>query len=254
MTRPSPTVFFHQLRVEQMLFWRSRELAFFTFLLPILLLVLLSSAYGDDEVDGVRGYDYLLAGMLGYGVVSTTFAGLAILLVVRRESGTLKRLRATPLPARLYVAALLASIILVYLVEAAILIVIARAFYGVGVPERLESLVLAVLLGAFAFTALGVGASALVRTAEGASATINAIYLPVTFVSGAFFSADSFPGVLRAIAEVLPLAHLIELVRDVVLDDAAVWERPVAVGVVAAWGVAGAVAAARGFRWEPRER
>ena len=247
------TLFWHQLRVEQMLFWRSRELAFFTFLLPIVLLVLLASAYGDEEVDGVRGYDYLLAGMLGYGVASTTFAGLAILLVVRRESGTLKRLRATPLPARTYLAAQLASIILVYLVEAIILVALARTLYDVKIPDRLESLALAVVLGAFAFTALGVGASALVRTAEGASATINAVYLPATFVSGAFFSADSFPGPLRAIAEVLPLAHLIELVRDVMVADVAIWERPVAVGVVAAWGVAG-VAAARGFRWEPRER
>ena len=254
MTLSPVTLFFRQLRVEQVLFWRSRELAFFTFLLPILLLVLLSSAYGDDEVDGVRGYDYLLAGMLGYGVVSTTFAGLAILLVVRRESGTLKRLRATPLPAPVYVAALLASIILVYLLEAAILLAIARSFYGVDVPERLESLVLAILLGAFAFTALGVGASALVRTAEGASATINAIYLPATFVSGAFFSGDSFPGVLQAIAEVLPLAHFIELVRDISLEDVPIWERPASIAVVAGWGVAGAVAAVRGFRWQPREQ
>lgn len=244
----------HQLRVEQMLFWRSRELAFFTFLLPIIFLVLLGSAYGDEEVDGVRGYDYLLAGMLGYGVAATTFAGLAILLVLRREAGTLKRLRATPMPARTYLAALLASIILVYLVEAVALVALARLFYGVEVPDRLESLVPAVLLGAFAFTALGVGASALVRTAEGASATINAVYLPATFVSGAFFSADSFPGALRAIAEVLPLAHFIDLVRDVMIEDVGIWERPVAVGVIAAWGVAGAVAAARGFRWEPRER
>ena len=247
-------LFLHQFRVEQMLFWRSRELAFFTFLLPIVLLVLLGSAYGDENVDGVRGYDFLLAGMLGYGVVSTTFAGLAILLVVRRESGTLKRLRATPLPAPVYVAALLASIIVVFLVEAVVLVVLARVLFDVAVPDRLGSLTAALLLGAFAFTALGVGASTLVRTAEGASAVINAIYLPATFVSGAFFSADSFPDVLQAIAKALPLAHFIELVRDVMLADAGIWERPRAAAVVAAWGIAGAVAATRGFRWEPRER
>ena len=246
-------LFGHQLRLEQLLFWRSRELAFFTFLLPIVFLVLLGSAYGDEEVDGVRGYDYLLAGMLGYGVASTTFAGLAILLVLRRESGTLKRLRATPLPAVTYLAALLASIIVVYLVEAVILVTLARVLFGVPVPERLGSLALALLVGAFAFTALGVGASTLVRTAEGASAVINAVYLPATFVSGAFFSAESFPDVLQALARVLPLAHFIDLVREVMLDEAAIWERPVALGIVGAWGLAGALAAARGFRWEPRE-
>jgi ABC-2 type transport system permease protein len=89
-------LFLHQLRAEQKLFWRSRELAFFTFLLPILFFLLLGSAYGDDEINGVSGYEYLLAGMIGYGAASTTFAGLALLLVIRRESGVLKRLRATP--------------------------------------------------------------------------------------------------------------------------------------------------------------
>ncbi len=246
--------FVHQLRVEQLLFWRSRELAFFTFVLPVLFLVLLGSAYGDEEVDGVRGYNFLLAGMLGYGVASTTFAGLAILLVLRREAGTLKRLRSTPLPGSTYLAGLFTSIVLVYLLEAVLLIGLARLFFDVGVPDRLVSVGLALVLGAVAFTALGVGVSTLVRSSEGASAVINAVYLPATFVSGAFFSADSFPEVLRWLAEVLPLSHFIVLVRDITLEGVHVWERPADVAVVAAWGVVGAIAAARGFRWEPRER
>ncbi len=247
-------LFVHQLRTEQLLFWRSRELAFFTFLLPVLFLVLLGSAYGDEEVDGVRGYDFLLAGMLGYGVVSTTFAGLAILLVLRREAGTLKRLRSTPLSGSTYLAALLSSIVAVYLLEAVLLVALGRVFFDVAVPDRLASLAAALLLGAAAFTALGVGASTLVRSAEGASAVINAIYLPATFISGAFFSSDSFPEVLQWIAEALPLSHFIVLVRDVILEDVQIWDRPVDVAVVAAWGLAGAVLAVRGFRWEPRER
>ena len=67
----------HELRAQQRLFWRSRELAFFTFALPIILFFLLGSVYGDDEVDGIAGAEYLLAGMLGYGAASTAFAGPA---------------------------------------------------------------------------------------------------------------------------------------------------------------------------------
>lgn len=247
-------LYLHQLRVEQMLFWRSRELAFFTFLLPVIFLVLLGSAYGDNEVDGIRGYDFLLAGMLGYGAASTAFAGLGIVIVVRREAGTLKRLRATPLPGRTYLAGLFSSIILVYLLEAVILIALARIFFDVHIPVRLGSLAVAVLIGAASFTALGVAISTLVRTAEGSSAVINAIYIPAAFVSGAFFSADSFPDVMRWIAQVLPLEHFIVLVRDVMLHHAHVWNRLGDLAVVAAWGAVGAIAAARGFRWEPRER
>jgi ABC-2 type transport system permease protein len=247
-------LFGHELKAQQRLFWRSRELAFFTFLLPVILFFLLGSTYGDEEIEGVSGDDYLLAGMLGYGAVSTTFAGLAILLVVRREQGILKRLRATPLPASTYLAAVLASIVLVFALEAVLMLTIGRLSFGTDLPERWLSLALALLLGSIAFAALAVGLSGLVRSAEGASAVVNAIYLPVSFVSGAFFSPESFPEFLQAIAAVLPLTYFIELVREVMLHGRQLWEEPTAVAVVAAWGAVGLVAAVRYFRWEPRER
>ena len=244
----------HQFRVEQLLFWRSRELAFFTFLLPIVFLVLLGSAYGDNTVDGISGYEFLLAGMLGYGAASTTFAGLGIILVLRRESGTLKRLRATPLPSRTYLAALFTSFVFVYFIEAAILVVLARTIFDVAVPTEILSLAFVLLVGAVSFTALGVGVSTLVKTGEGASAVINAIYLPAAFIVGAFFSTNDFPQVLQWLADVLPLSHFIAAVRDVVVDDKHAWGETGNLAIVAAWGLVGAFVAARRFRWEPRER
>jgi ABC-2 type transport system permease protein len=247
-------LFVHELRAQQRLFWRSRELAFFTFMLPIILYFLLGSVYGEDEVEGVRGADYLLAGMLGYGCVSTTFAGLAILLVIRREQGILKRLRATPLPPSIYLAAVLTSIVLVFALETVLMIAIGRVAFDTPLPARALSLVAALLLGAVSFAALGVALSSVVRSAEGASAVVNAIYLPVSFISGAFFSPASFPAFLEAIADVLPLTYFIELVRDVMLHGSQLWDEPTAVAVIAAWGAFGLVVAVRSFRWEPRER
>ena len=117
------TLFAHQLRAEQRLYWRSRELAFFTFLFPLLLFVLLDSVYGNNVIkgEGVKASSYLLAGMLGYGVASTAFAGLAIILVIRRESAVMKRLRGTPLPAWAYVVAMLISAIFVFAIEVVVL-------------------------------------------------------------------------------------------------------------------------------------
>jgi ABC-2 type transport system permease protein len=247
-------VFLHQLKAEQRLFWRSRELAFFTFLLPILFFLLLGSAYGDDEINGVSGYQYLLAGMIGYGAAATTFAGLALLLVIRRESGVLKRLRATPLPPATYVAAVLTSIILIFLVEAVILVAIGRFGFDVPIAGSVFSLVVVLLVGAGAFAALGIGLTALIRSAEGSSAVVNALYLPLSFISGAFFSEDTFPEVLQALAAILPLSHLIELARDVMVFDDTVWDHPGDLAVIVAWGLGGLFLAVRGFRWEPRER
>jgi ABC-2 type transport system permease protein len=244
----------HQLRAEQLLFWRSRELAFFTFLLPIVFYFLLASAYGDEEVNGVDGYKYLLGGMIGYGAAATTFAGLALLLVIRRESGVLKRLRATPLPGPTYIAAVLASIILIFLLEAVILVAIARFVYDVELPSSLLSFAFVLLLGSGSFAALGIALTAVIKSAEGSSAVVNALYLPVSFISGAFFSEEAFPAALRAVAAILPLSHMIRLCRDIVVYDDTVLDHLDDVAVIAAWGVVGVLVALRGFRWEPRER
>ena len=90
-------------------------------------------------------------------------------------------------------------------------------------------------------------------SAEGSSAAENAIYLPMSFISGAFFSPHSFPQFLRAIADVLPLTYFIRLTRDVMLRGDQLWQEPGPIAVIAAWGLVGAIVAIRGFRWEPAE-
>jgi ABC-2 type transport system permease protein len=246
-------LFLHELRGELLLYVRSRELAFFTFLFPLLLLVILGSAYGDEEINGHLGADYLVGGMIGYGLASTAFAGLGIILVIRREEGLLKRLRATPLPIGTYLAAVLATMVVAFAIEIVCLVALAMLLFDATFPQSVGSLVLAALLGCASFAALGIAVAALIRRAEGASPVINAIYLPLSFLSGAFFSQDSFPGFLQALADVLPLAYFIDLVTAVSVDGQEIWERPLDVGVIAAWGAAGAVLAIRKFRWTPTE-
>jgi ABC-2 type transport system permease protein len=247
-------LFLHELANQQRIFWRSREAAFFTFVLPILFLVLLGSIYGDrDSIGGIKAGTYLLAGLLGYGIVSTAFAGLAIQLVVRRESGVLKRVRGTPLPPRVYLAAVIVSTLVVIALEALAQLLIGRFLIDADLPESPASFVAAVLLGTVAFAALGLALTGLVKSAEGSSAIVNAIYLPMVFISGVFWSTESMPGFLRAIADVLPLTYLLELMRRVFLEENALGSSGGAIAVVAAWGAAGVVLALRMFRWEPRE-
>ena len=90
-------LFLHQLRYEQLIYWRSREAAVFTFLFPLILFLLLGSVY-SGRVYGVPASQALLAALLAYGCAVVCFAGLSITLVIRRENAVLKRLRATPLP------------------------------------------------------------------------------------------------------------------------------------------------------------
>jgi ABC-2 type transport system permease protein len=248
-------LFAHQLRNEQRLYWRSHELAFFTFLFPVLIFVLLGSVYGKDKItkEHLKGSHYLLAGMLGYGLASTAFAGLAIIVVIRRESAIVKRLRGTPLPAWAYIAATLASAVIVFAIEVVVLLVLARVLFGVPFPDRVFSLILALALGTLAFAAMALGLTTVIRSAEGSSAVVNAVYLPMAFISGSFWSPHAYPRFLEVIADVLPLTYFIRLMRDIVLQHMEVWNEGTAVGVVAAWGAVGLFFAIRKFRWEPRD-
>jgi ABC-2 type transport system permease protein len=247
------TALVRQLRYEQLVFWRSREAAIFVFLLPILLFVLLASVYGDT-VNGPDAKTFLLVGMIGYGVANTAFGGLAIFLVLRREAGILKRIRATPLPAAIYLSAVLVSSLLVFALQSAALLVVGRLLFDAEAAENALGTVVVLFAGALAFAALGVAAAAVVRSSEGASPIVNVVILPMAFLSGSFGPPEEYPAVLEAIGEALPLRHFLELLGRAYLDGDSVVGDGGSWAVLALWALLGVVVAWRWFGWQPRAR
>jgi ABC-2 type transport system permease protein len=246
-------LFAHELAAQQRVFWRSREAAFFVFAFPLLLFVLLGSVY-NGTIDGVPAAQALLAGLIGYGCANTAFAGLAIQLVGRRELGILKRLRATPLPTSTYIAATLASTFLVFLLQTLCLLVLGRVAYGTPfLTKQIGSFLAALVIGVFVFAALGVAIASVIRSAEGSSAVVNFILLPMAFLSGSFGPTRSYPQFLQAVSDVLPLTYFLDLVNAIYLHGRGIWTEPAALAVLAGWGATGLAVAALKFRWEPRE-
>jgi ABC-2 type transport system permease protein len=245
------TMLLHQLRFEQRNFWRSREAAVFIFIFPLLLYALLGSVYGD-EIDGVPAVDVLLAGLFGYGAATTAFGGLAIILVVRREAGVLKRLRSTPLPPWVYLTAVLFSTLVTFALQSVALLALGGLAFGASMPANWLGFAGAIVLGVACFAGLGFGAASLIRSAEGVSAVVNVVILPMAFLSGSFGPREDFPAVLQAIADVLPLTYFLDIVDGVYLDGESLFADPTALAAVLAWGAAGAVVALRRFAWMPR--
>jgi ABC-2 type transport system permease protein len=246
-------LFRHELRNQQRLFWRNRESAVFVFIFPPMLYLLLGAVY-SGKIDGFRAADVLLVGLIGYGCANTAFAGLAITLVIRRESGVLKRIRATPLPTLTYLAAVLFSTLAVFVLQMLVTIGLGLTLYGANGPENWLGLIAGALLGVACFAALGFAATALIRSSEGASAVVNLIVLPMAFLSGSFGPTRHYPEVLRWIADVLPLTYLIRLLKDVYLRNQSFAGHPKDIAILVVWGLAGALVAWRRFGWEPRER
>jgi ABC-2 type transport system permease protein len=243
----------HQFKTEQLVFWRSREAAFFIFIFPLLLFLLLGAVY-HGRYQGVPIKWAVIAGLVAYGCANTAFAGLAIQLVIRREAGILKRIRSTPLPSHVYVAALLLSTLVVFVLQTIALFILGRVLYGTPIPREFGSLAVTMVLGALVFAALGTATASVIHSAEGSSAVVNFILLPMAFLSGAFGPTTGYPSVLRAIGAVLPLTYFVKIVDAVYLHGQGFWTQPEAIAILAAWGVTGAVFTALKFRWEPRGR
>jgi ABC-2 type transport system permease protein len=235
------------------MFWRSRESAVFIFVFPLLLYALLGAVYGDTT-DGLPSADVLLAGLIGYGCANTAFAGLAITLVIRRESGILKRIRATPLPQTTYLAAVLSSSLVTFAIQTVALCLLGRALFGAHLPDRVLSLIAVVLVGTAAFAGLGLAMASVIRSSEGSSAVVNVVLLPMAFLSGSFGPTRKFPNWLEHVSQVLPLRHFMDVVNGVMLHDEPFWHDPWSLAILAVWGLAGFALAHRKFSWQPRDR
>ncbi len=138
--------------------------------------------------------------------------------------------------------------------QSLVVVALGLGLFDAQLPENWLSFVLALGLGAASFAGLGLAIAALIRSGEAIAAVVNVIILPMSFLSGSFGPADELPGALQALSDVLPLGYLIDLVLGAYVDGDALWERPTAVLVLAAWGAGGYVVARRRFGWEPRER
>jgi ABC-2 type transport system permease protein len=233
-----------QFRFERKLFWRNPSAAFFNFLLPLLLLVLIASAFGSDH----DALEVLIPGVAGMGVLATTFTSLAFNLTMLREEGVLKRIRGTPIPAGAYLAGLIGSATLNAFLQVALVVVIGNLVYGVDWPHDPLLLVAFTALGVVCFASLGIAFSHVIPNEDAAPAYTNAVFLPLIFISGVFYSSDDLPRVLLGIAEALPLKHLIDgLSHAMVGNDVDV---ATAAAVVGVWAAAGIFLAVRYFRWE----
>jgi ABC-2 type transport system permease protein len=233
-----------QFLFERKLFWRNPSAAFFNFLLPLLLLVLIATAFSTDD----SGLEILIPGVAGMGVLATTFTALAFNLTMLRDEGVLKRIRGTPMPAGAYLAGFIGSATLNAILQVASVVAIGNLLYGVDWPHDPLLLIGFTLLGVVCFAALGVAFSQVIPNEDAAPAYTNAVFLPVIFISGVFYSTDDLPKALHVVAEALPLKHLIDGLSAAIVGGGG--GVATAALVVGAWAAAALFLAVRFFRWE----
>lgn len=237
-----------QYRLERRMFWRNPSAAFFNFALPLLFLMLFGAIFAEEQ----ENLDVIVPGIAGMSVMSTTFNALAMNLVFLREQGILKRMRGTPLPTGAYLGGLAANAITNTAIQITLVILAGKLFFGVDWPRDWAALAVFVALGVVCLGSLGVALAHAIPNFDSAPAYSNAVFLPVIVISGVFYDDENAPAVLRDIAEVLPLKHLIDGLSGAMVTGDGLADHWVALAVLAAWACAGSVLAVRGFSWDAR--
>jgi ABC-2 type transport system permease protein len=236
---------YRQFRFERRMFWRNPSAAFFNIALPLIFLFLIASVFGLNASDR----EILIPGIAGMSVMTTTFTALAFNVTFLREQGILKRIKGTPLPPVSYFGGLIGNAVSNAVVQVALVIAIGHVLYSVPWPRDWFELIVFVLLGVVAFSSLGIAMAQAIPNFDSAAAYVNAVFLPMIFISGTFYETKHLPGVLDAVARILPLRHVIDGLRGAI-SGPGVGHNVEGLVVLAAWCVGGIFLSLRYCRWE----
>jgi len=253
--------------VELRQFWRERDAVVFVFAYPIVMLAIFATVFGGQDqgtdVAEIGFAQYFLPGMVATGVVLTSFQSLAISIAVERDDGTLRRLRATPLPASGYFGGKVLLTLATSVVQTALLLAVAALAYDVPMPTdagRWATFAWVFVLGTATGTVCGVAFSSLPRSGRSASAVVTPVVLVLQFVSGVFFAFFALPAWMQTLASVFPLKWIAQGMRSVFLPEEMValepggsWQHVATAGVLVVWLIAGLVVGVRTFRWRRRD-
>jgi len=250
----------HQFRFDLLAFLRNRQARFFTLVLPVLFLVIFASLFHGQTVKVAGGTIdtsvYYVPGIITLGIIAAAFVNLVISVTAQRESGTLKRRRATPVPAASIIAGRALTSVVVALGITVLLLALGWLIYRASVPGRTApALAVTVIVGAVSFCCMGFALASVIRDQDAAQPITQAVMLPLYFISGVFIAVSVLPHWLVDIADVFPVRHLaaalLTAYNPYTTGAGFAWGDLL---IVALWGIAGLAIALWRFSWVPLSR
>jgi ABC-2 type transport system permease protein len=248
-----------QARFDNKAFWRNPAAAFFTFVFPLMFLLIFNLVFpsGEVEVEGglIDTSTFYVPAILALSVINACFTGISQTVAFNRDQGVLKRLRGTPMPPIAFFLGRVLQTVFVTILLVIIVMAVGAVAFGVEIQtDKLPAMAVALVVGAAAFCALGLAMSGFIPNADSGPAVVNAVILPLLFISDVFIPMQDAPQWLRDFASLFPVSHLSRAMHEAYnpLTAGSGFEVKSLV-VMAAWGVLGLALAVRYFSWEPRK-
>lgn len=250
-------VVLHQAAYDIRIAMRNPRARFMGFFFPLLLLVVFAGVFGHGHtrIDGTR-VDlkvFYVPGILAMSIVVNAYAGLVISISALRETGVLKRRRASPVPPAALIGGQAIATLATTAMSSAVLLIIARVAYGVGMSgPAIAAVACTALIGTLAFACIGYAVSGLIGSPDAAQPIVQATMLPLWFISGVFIPVANLSSGLKDVAKVFPVQPLANSLHLASVNNSfgsALSGTDLL--VLAAWGLGAAAFAAWRFSWLP---
>jgi len=238
--------------VSLKLYLREPITVFFTLGFPIMLVLVFGGMYGNKPSPMFGGYGSMDVSMPGYTALilgSVGFMTVAMNTSSFRETGILRRFRATPLRPLTYILADVTANLVMTLLGMVGLVLAGWLLYRVRFEGQPMSVILGVIFSALAMFAAGYVIASLAPTARAAQVISMVVFYPMMFISGAGIPLEVMPPTIRRIADFLPLTYVVKLLRGLWFGEG--WgDHLLEVAVLGGILVVCTALAARLFRWE----
>jgi ABC-2 type transport system permease protein len=199
---------------------------------------------------GSRYIDFLIPGLIGLNLLGTGMWGIGFPIATARQQKLLKRMIASPMRKTDYLLSLLLARLVWLVLEVVAIVGFGWIAFGTIVRGSWIGFVSITLVGALAFSALGLLVASRARTIEAVSGWMNVVMLPMWLLSGSFFSADRFPALWQPAIQALPLTLTNNALRAIMNEGASLNAVAGPLAALTAWGLGGFLAALLWFRWE----
>jgi ABC-2 type transport system permease protein len=239
-------------------FLRNPASLFFTLVFPLMFLVIFSVIFGSGHVlvgpgRTVRVATFYVPAISAFSVINACYTNIAISLSFSRDSGALKRIHGSPLPVWSYMGARILHAVVMAILLVGITAAFGALFYGATLPtDTLPAFALTLLVGAAAFSALGLAVTAVIPNADAAPAVVNGTILPLLFISNVFIPLEKPSGWIDILGKIFPVRHFADALIGSFFNLSGSALHVNDLLVIAAWGLAGLLVGIRFFRWEPR--
>jgi ABC-2 type transport system permease protein len=247
----------HQVRYDVRVSLRNPRARFFTFFFPVVLLVIFTGVFGHGTttIDGVhvKLSRFYVPGILAMSIVIASYANLVISIATLRESGVLKRRRATPVRPALLIAGQAISTLVVVAIMATILLVIGKVLYGVGMaPGAIAAIACTAIVATLALACIGYAVSGLIGSPDAAQPIVQATTMPLWFLSGVLIPTANLSGTLHTVGSLFPVEHLAAGLQLAAVHSSFASSISAAdLLALVAWGVGAGAFAAWRFSWLP---